>query len=214
MPTCRRPRHPPRSLFKSECRDSQPHSNISCTLLYSLSRYTDVHLLAWFVGHFTLLLCVARYGLSYITFNFSSKWASFSYRTAFVAAVATYGIVVYKAFRARVKPGAPPAQTAITLLGDENVQYLRMWTPLKRRIQADNFSHLTGMAHQQTDPARSSSIQRLLCLPRRYLYSHKSYPNIPASQDCTRYSCRTTGTTTKGARWLGCCDRQIRQGIL
>lgn len=63
-------------------------------------------------------------GLSYITFNFSSKWASFSYRTAFVAAVVTYGIVVYKAFRARVKPGAPPAQTAITLLGDENVQYL------------------------------------------------------------------------------------------
>ncbi|KAK5944085.1 Transmembrane nucleoporin [Knufia obscura] len=50
--------------------------------------------------------------------------AAFSYRTAFVAAVATYGIVVYKAFRARVKPGSPPAQTAMTLLGDENVQYL------------------------------------------------------------------------------------------
>jgi len=79
---------------------------------------------AWFVGHFTLLLCVLRYSLSYITFNASSKWAAFSYRTAFVAAVATYGIVVYKAFRARVKPGSPPAQTAMILLGDENVQYL------------------------------------------------------------------------------------------
>lgn len=79
---------------------------------------------AWFVGHFTLLLCVLRYSLSYITFNAGSKWAAFSYRTAFLAAVATYGIVVYKAFRARVKPGSPPAQTAITLLGDENVQYL------------------------------------------------------------------------------------------
>lgn len=79
---------------------------------------------AWFVGHFTLLLTVARYGLSYITFNSGSKWAAFSYRTAFVAAVATYGIVVYKAFRARVKPGAKPAETAIVLLGDENVQYL------------------------------------------------------------------------------------------
>lgn len=62
-----------------------------------------------------------------MTFNARSKWASFSYRTAFVAAVLTYGIVVYKAFRARVKPGAPPAQTAITLLGDENVQYLCTW---------------------------------------------------------------------------------------
>lgn len=81
--------------------------------------------LAWFVGHFTLLLCVLRYGLSYITFNSASKWAAFSYRTAFVAAVATYGIVVFKAFRARVKPGQPPAQIAMTLLGDENVQYLR-----------------------------------------------------------------------------------------
>lgn len=79
---------------------------------------------AWFVGHFTLLLCVFRYILSYVTFNAASKWAAFSYRTAFVAAVATYGIVVYKAFRARLSPNAPPAQTAIALLGDENVQYL------------------------------------------------------------------------------------------
>lgn len=79
---------------------------------------------AWFVGHLSLLVCVVRYGLSYITFNSASKMAAFSYRTAFVAAVATYGIVVYKAFRARVKPGSPPAQTAMTLLGDENVQYL------------------------------------------------------------------------------------------
>lgn len=209
LPICRRPRHPPRSRFKSECRDSQPLSNISHTFFYPVKKYTDVHLLGWFVGHFTLLLCVLRYGLSYITFNFSSKWASFSYRTAFVAAVVTYGIVVYKAFRARVKPGAPPAQTAITLLGDENVQYLRMWTLLRKRIKADKLSHLTGLACQQTDPTCSSSIQRLLCLPRRYLYSHKSYPNIPATQDCTRYSCRTASTTTKGARWFGCHDRQV-----
>lgn len=85
---------------------------------------TDAEALAWFAGHFTLLLCVLRYSFSYITFNSGSAWAAFSYRTAFLAAVATYGIVVYKAFRARVKPGSPPAQTAITLLGDENVQYL------------------------------------------------------------------------------------------
>jgi hypothetical protein len=79
------------------------------------------------LGHFTLLLSVARYGLSYITFNYYSKWALFTYRLAFVSAVATYGIVVFKAFRARVKPGANPAQTALMLLSDENVQYLRKW---------------------------------------------------------------------------------------
>jgi len=62
--------------------------------------------------------------LSYITFNSSSKWATFTYRLAFLSAVATYGIVVFKAYRARVKPGANPASTALMLLSDENVQYL------------------------------------------------------------------------------------------
>ena len=67
-----------------------------------------------------LLLCVFRYSLSYITFNYYSRWAQFSYRLAFVSAAATYGIVVYKAYRARLRPGA------IMLASDENVQYLRM----------------------------------------------------------------------------------------
>ncbi|KAL6241132.1 Transmembrane nucleoporin [Rhinocladiella similis] len=79
---------------------------------------------AWFLGHFTLLLSVFRYGLSYFTFNYNSKWAAFTYRLAFVSAVATYGIVVFKAYRARVKPGDPVGRTAILLLSDENVQYL------------------------------------------------------------------------------------------
>lgn len=85
---------------------------------------------AWFLGHFTLLLSVFRYGLSYFTFNYNSKWAAFTYRLAFVSAVATYGIVVFKAYRARVKPGDPVGRTAILLLSDENVQYLRTWTNL------------------------------------------------------------------------------------
>lgn len=82
----------------------------------------------WFVGHVTLLLCTLRYGLSYIFFNYYSKTAIFTYRLAFVAAAATYGIVVYKGFRARQKaaksaPGkAQPSP--LTLLADENVQYL------------------------------------------------------------------------------------------
>ena len=79
----------------------------------------------WFIGHLTLLFCAIRYGLSYITFNSFSRWASFSYRTAFVAAAATYGIVVYKAYRARARAGNRPQGGALAIAGDENVQYLR-----------------------------------------------------------------------------------------
>ncbi|RDW91947.1 hypothetical protein BP5796_01341 [Coleophoma crateriformis] len=81
---------------------------------------------AWFVGHLTLLLCLSRYGLSYITFNYYSRWAQFSYRTAFVSAAVTYGIVVYKAFRARARAGSRAQGGAIALAADENVQYLAM----------------------------------------------------------------------------------------
>jgi hypothetical protein len=72
-----------------------------------------------------LLLCVVRYSLSYITFNYYSRWAQVSYRLAFVSAAATYGIVVYKAYRARPRAGARQ-QGALMLASDENVQYLRM----------------------------------------------------------------------------------------
>ena len=78
---------------------------------------------AWFAGHVTLLLCTLRYGLSYITFNATSKWARFSYRTAFIAATVTYGIVVYKSFRARARAGKGQG-TPLAILSDENVQYL------------------------------------------------------------------------------------------
>jgi len=79
---------------------------------------------AWFVGHVTLLLSALRYGLSYIFFNYYSKMARFSYRLAFISAAVTYGIVVYKGFRARQKQGKPTSP--VSLLGDENVQYLAM----------------------------------------------------------------------------------------
>ena len=78
---------------------------------------------AWFVGHVTLLLCTFRYVLSYIFLNYYSRWARFSYRTAFIAAAATYGIVVFKGFRARQKSGKPQG-SVLALAGDENVQYL------------------------------------------------------------------------------------------
>ncbi|KAI9844182.1 MAG: hypothetical protein M1837_005782 [Sclerophora amabilis] len=80
----------------------------------------------WFAGHLTLLFCTLRYGLSWVTFNFYTRWARFSYRTAFVAAAATYGIVVYKGYRARSRGGARQQGGAMALAGDENVQYLLM----------------------------------------------------------------------------------------
>ncbi|KAF2634546.1 hypothetical protein P280DRAFT_411512 [Massarina eburnea CBS 473.64] len=79
---------------------------------------------AWFAGHVSLLLTTLRYGLSYITFNTASRWAAFSYRVAFLSACSTYGIVVYKAYRARARSGKQGSP--LTLLTDENVQYLIM----------------------------------------------------------------------------------------
>jgi len=80
---------------------------------------------AWFVGHFILLLSIVHYSLSYITFNSYSPRAQFSYRTAFLSAAVTYGIVVYKAYRAKARNGR--GQVGLKeLAGDENVQYLAM----------------------------------------------------------------------------------------
>lgn len=79
---------------------------------------------AWFAGHVSLLLATLRYSLSYITFNSYSRWATFSYRVAFLSATVTYGIVVYKAYRARMRTGKQGG--IFTLATDENVQYLIM----------------------------------------------------------------------------------------
>lgn len=58
--------------------------------------------------------------------NYYTRMAQFSYRLAFMAAALTYGIVVYKTLRARSKAGMKLSpQVAVTLIGDENVQYLR-----------------------------------------------------------------------------------------
>ncbi|PGH05779.1 hypothetical protein GX51_02750 [Blastomyces parvus] len=80
----------------------------------------------WFLGHLALILAVFRYFLSYITFNYYSGMARYSYRFAFVSAAATYGIVVYKAYIARGRLGGSIPATAMKLAGDENVQYLFM----------------------------------------------------------------------------------------
>ncbi|KAI0161072.1 hypothetical protein GGR52DRAFT_158257 [Hypoxylon sp. FL1284] len=80
---------------------------------------------AWFSGHLVLLLCIVQYSIAFLTFNSASRWARFNYRTAFVSAAMTYGIVVYKTWRARQKVGAKNIG-ALGLLADENVQYLGM----------------------------------------------------------------------------------------
>lgn len=103
-----------------------PPPPASLPLGQRLVRLAQTLQFGWFVGHLTLLFCTLRYGLSYITFNFYSRWAKFSYRTAFVAAAATYGIVVYKAYRARMRQGARPQGGNLALVTDENVQYLFM----------------------------------------------------------------------------------------
>ncbi|KAK9776817.1 hypothetical protein AB5N19_10695 [Seiridium cardinale] len=80
----------------------------------------------WFSGHLVLLLCMLRYSLSWIRFNYYSKTAQTCYRLSFVAAALTYGIVIYKTFRARQKIGAKNPGGAVGLLADENVQYFAM----------------------------------------------------------------------------------------
>lgn len=74
-----------------------------------------------------LILATVRYSLSWLRMNYYGTMARVSYRTAFVAAAVTYGIVVYKSQRARAKTGARMPGGPIGLLADENVQYLRMF---------------------------------------------------------------------------------------
>ncbi|EKD19621.1 uncharacterized protein L3040_002036 [Drepanopeziza brunnea f. sp. 'multigermtubi'] len=103
-----------------------PPPSASLPLQQRLLQLAQTLQFGWFVGHVSLLFCIVRYGFSYISFNYYSRWGRFSYRTAFVSAAVTYGIVVYKAFRARSRAGSKPQGSALSLAADENVQYLAM----------------------------------------------------------------------------------------
>jgi hypothetical protein len=81
---------------------------------------------AWFAGHLTLILTTLRYSFSWLRMNYYGGMAQFSYRTSFIAAALTYGIVVYKTQRARAKTGNAMPGGVVGLLSDENVQYLLM----------------------------------------------------------------------------------------
>ena len=105
-----------------------PPPSSSVPLQQRLLQLVQTLQFGWFSGHVVLLICTLRYGISYLTFHYFSKWARFSYRTAFVAAAATYGIVVFKSFRARQRSGKSQGG-ALAIIGDENVQYLGMPDP-------------------------------------------------------------------------------------
>jgi hypothetical protein len=61
--------------------------------------------------------------------NYYGGMAQFCYRFAFISAAGTYGIVVYKTWRARQKTGAKQPAGAVGDLADENVQDLGMCPP-------------------------------------------------------------------------------------
>ncbi|KAK0637146.1 hypothetical protein B0T17DRAFT_480408 [Bombardia bombarda] len=81
---------------------------------------------AWFVGHLSLIICITRYAFAWIRMNYYGGMAQFCYRVSFLSAAVTYGIVVYKTFRARQKNGIKQPGGALAYLSDENIQYLLM----------------------------------------------------------------------------------------
>lgn len=95
-------------------------------LTQRLQRVATTLQFAWFTGHALLLFCILRYSFSWIRMNYYGGMAQFCYRFSFISAAATYGIVVYKMWRARQKTGAKQPGGVIGYLSDENVQYLVM----------------------------------------------------------------------------------------
>jgi len=64
-----------------------------------------------------------RYALSWVVMNYYGGVAQFCYRLTFISAGLTYGIVVYKTWRARQKTGTRQPGP-LGMLSDENIQYL------------------------------------------------------------------------------------------
>lgn len=151
----------------------------------------------WFVGHFALVLAVARYLLSAVTFNSSSAMAQASYRFAFIAAAVTYGIVVYKTHFARGTLRGSLPDMVLTLAGDENVQYLRMMTFFEPQVNG-NIGQLTNslidsdgtcLAIRASNYHCRSSFWNLFLLPRGHVYSQPYYSNHPASENYRTRCC-------------------------
>lgn len=153
----------------------------------------------WFVGHLTLLACTIRYGFSYFTFHPSTRTARFSYRTAFVAAAVTYGIVVFKAYRARSRSGKVQQTGLLAFAGDENVQYLgkslaftdgytfaswpfyKALSPSGALLTISFLSASNGarVALLSTGSTRVAPLHDIFCVPRSNIYPYKPHSNFP-----------------------------------
>ncbi|EJT78301.1 hypothetical protein GGTG_03402 [Gaeumannomyces tritici R3-111a-1] len=116
---------------------------------------------AWFIGHFILIAGTAKYTLAWITFH--GYRSNIAYRFVFLSAVTTYGIVVYKTLRSRIKQRAGPI-SPLALAADENVQYLVLglvWLFSPRYILATlpysiySFFHVATYARANLIPAIS-----------------------------------------------------------
>jgi hypothetical protein len=57
--------------------------------------------------------------------NYYSTSAKISYRLTFISAAVTYGIVVYKTWRANQRAGTKRQGGVLGYVTDENIQYLR-----------------------------------------------------------------------------------------
>ncbi|CAI4215684.1 unnamed protein product [Parascedosporium putredinis] len=126
------------------------------------------------VNHLTLILCTVRYAFSWLRFNYYGGMAKFSYRTSFIAAALTYGIVVYKTFKARTKSGArPPPRLVLSATRMFNISV--------------SFAHprpkSLGLALISVPPVPvgHASLLRLLDLPCGYLHPREpnSYDSAP-----------------------------------
>ena len=189
--------HAYQDLYRRALHASCTDTSVSSETLLPFTTADNVsNRFGWFVGHVTLLLCTLRYGLSYITFHPYSAWARYSYRTAFVAAAATYGIVVYKAYRARARAGSRQQGGPLALAGDENVQYLGLsstihasFTPNLMYISPSNG---IGLAFRTPDSTRPPSFHGLLCLPCGDLHPHQHSADYCRSTTISR-RCFTWG---------------------
>lgn len=162
--------------------------------------------------------------------NYYTRMAQFSYRLAFVAAMLTYGIVVYKTLRARAKAGMKfSPQVAVSLIADENVQYFRAFSSLIRhdararscylcwRIRLTFLFHSPGVrvALGPSVPNRLAALQRLLHLPLRNLHSLHRHPDYhPSHPSCARGRCFPQREAPVQHPPYRGRYRQLRQGVL
>ncbi|KKA27080.1 hypothetical protein TD95_001149 [Thielaviopsis punctulata] len=82
--------------------------------------------LAKTLHHVLLIVNTLLYVFQFVKFNTNGGFARFTYRVAFLSAIVTYGIVVYKSIMSRQKQGSHAPTSLGALVGDENVQYLIM----------------------------------------------------------------------------------------